>query len=178
MSDEPELACYESPLAQPRVRRKALKRCLKLLRKVTKSADGQKRRTLKRGVVEVTKTIRKEGGGGGLVFMASDVFPVDIISHAFVGPKALLGEACGSVRRQSLQRSRRRHAGAFRLMAVPQRRGPLISMGRRRSAFFDDVCDCMHASAQHRDPILIIHDSKSLMSLATMPCGQDGLERG
>eukprot|EP01069_Polyplicarium_translucidae_P004568 Polyplicarium_translucidae@DN2606_c0_g1_i4.p1 len=114
MSDEPELACYESPLAQPRVRRKALKRCLKLLRKVTKSADGQKRRTLKRGVVEVTKTIRKEGGGGGLVFMASDVFPVDIISHlpafceskdlpyAFVGPKALLGEACGSVRPASV----------------------------------------------------------------------------
>jgi H/ACA ribonucleoprotein complex subunit 2 len=76
-----------------------------IMKLVKKSAKGK---TLKRGVKEVVKAIRK--GSKGIVIMAGDISPIDVLTHipvlcedanilyAFVPSKAALGVA-GSTRR-------------------------------------------------------------------------------
>merc|ERR1712130_397308 len=82
-------------------------RSLKLLKK----AAGEKK-CLFRGVGEVTKALRK--GNSGIVFIAADVYPVDIIAHlpvlceqknvvyAFIPSRKMLGGAARSKRPASV----------------------------------------------------------------------------
>lgn len=117
-------AAYTSPVAEPLLEGKALKRSLKLIQAVSarergnrvKSNEGGKPRKavklLRRGVHEVTKSLRK--GETGIVFFASDVYPIEIIAHlpilceekgipyAYICPKKALGHAFRSKRPASV----------------------------------------------------------------------------
>ncbi|KAI5124969.1 hypothetical protein M0805_007395 [Coniferiporia weirii] len=62
-----------SPLAQPLAQKKLLKKLHKTIKKASKQ------RQVKRGVKEVVKGIRK--GEKGLLVLAADITPIDIISH-------------------------------------------------------------------------------------------------
>jgi len=64
---------YVSPIAQPLAGDKLLKRSLKLVKKSAKD------KTLKRGVKEVIKFVKK--GNKGVCVLAGDVDPIDVISH-------------------------------------------------------------------------------------------------
>ncbi|KAK6588796.1 hypothetical protein RS030_2372 [Cryptosporidium xiaoi] len=105
----------KSPIADPIFEGKLLERCLKLLKKVqeferecNKDKSGKKERFIKRGVSEVTKSIRK--GQTGIVFLACDIHPIDIIAHipilceekniyyGYLGSKRTLGTICKTKR--------------------------------------------------------------------------------
>ncbi|KAJ3835572.1 RNA-binding protein [Lentinula raphanica] len=62
-----------SPLAKPLAQKKLLKKLNKTIKKASKA------RQVKRGVKEVVKGIRK--GERGLLVLAADISPIDIISH-------------------------------------------------------------------------------------------------
>ncbi|KAF8592345.1 L30e-like protein, partial [Ramaria rubella] len=62
-----------SPIAHPLAQKKLLKKLHKTIKKASK------RRQVKRGVKEVVKGIRK--GDKGLLVLAADISPIDIISH-------------------------------------------------------------------------------------------------
>lgn len=93
---------YVSPLSDPIVSGKLLSRAMKLIKK----AHGAK--AVRRGVPECTKLIRK--GKKGILILAADIFPVDLIAHlpvlaeeneifyAFVPSRAELGVALSSKR--------------------------------------------------------------------------------
>eukprot|EP00922_Rhytidocystis_sp_ex-Travisia-forbesii_P002316 GHVS01003387.1.p1 GENE.GHVS01003387.1~~GHVS01003387.1.p1 ORF type:complete len:222 (-),score=78.96 GHVS01003387.1:123-788(-) len=117
---------YVSPIASPLVEGKSLKYSVKLIRHavaVERAIRNNRKqqatppssappKCVKRGVQEVTKSLRK--GEKGLVFFASDVFPVDIISHlpvlceekdvlyGYIGSKKYVGSACCSSRPASV----------------------------------------------------------------------------
>ncbi|KAL8440342.1 hypothetical protein Efla_000230 [Eimeria flavescens] len=118
-------AAYLSPVAEPLLSGKALKRSLRLIQAISakerqsrsrnKEGEVKQRKPLKllrRGVQEVTKSLRK--GEGGIVFFASDVHPVEIIAHlpilceekgvayAYICPKRALGHAFRSKRPASV----------------------------------------------------------------------------
>eukprot|EP00747_Dinoflagellata_sp_TGD_P209568 gnl/TRDRNA2_/TRDRNA2_82953_c0_seq1.p1 gnl/TRDRNA2_/TRDRNA2_82953_c0~~gnl/TRDRNA2_/TRDRNA2_82953_c0_seq1.p1 ORF type:complete len:157 (-),score=44.57 gnl/TRDRNA2_/TRDRNA2_82953_c0_seq1:43-513(-) len=89
---------YQSPLANPMITDKLLGRALKLLKKAV--SEKQTRR----GVPEVTKAIRK--GQQGVVFLAGDIYPMDVFAHVpilcedkgvsycYVSSRHQLGSAC------------------------------------------------------------------------------------
>ncbi|KII95180.1 hypothetical protein PLICRDRAFT_60754, partial [Plicaturopsis crispa FD-325 SS-3] len=91
-----------SPLAQPLAQKKLLKKLHKTIKKASKA------RQVKRGVKEVVKGIRK--GEKGLLVLAADINPIDIISHlpvlseeaqvpyVFVTSKEELGHASSTKR--------------------------------------------------------------------------------
>lgn len=62
-----------SPLANPLAQKKLLKKLHKTIKKASKA------RQVKRGVKEIVKGIRK--GEKGLLILAADIYPMDIISH-------------------------------------------------------------------------------------------------
>ncbi|TFK55711.1 L30e-like protein, partial [Heliocybe sulcata] len=62
-----------SPIAQPLAQKKLLKKLHKTIKRASKA------RQVKRGVKEVVKGIRK--GERGLLVLAADITPMDIISH-------------------------------------------------------------------------------------------------
>ncbi|PBK69647.1 L30e-like protein [Armillaria solidipes] len=62
-----------SPLANPLAQKKLLKKLQKTVKKASKS------RLVKRGVKEVVKGIKK--GEKGLLIIAADISPIDIVSH-------------------------------------------------------------------------------------------------
>ncbi|KDQ21036.1 hypothetical protein BOTBODRAFT_27055 [Botryobasidium botryosum FD-172 SS1] len=62
-----------SPIAHPMAGKKLAKRLHRTIRKASKQ------RQVKRGVKEVVKSIRK--GEKGLLILAADITPIDIISH-------------------------------------------------------------------------------------------------
>ncbi|GAW05355.1 RNA-binding protein [Lentinula edodes] len=62
-----------SPLAKPLAQKKLVKKLHKTIKKASKA------RQVKRGVKEVVKGIRK--GEKGLLILAADISPIDIISH-------------------------------------------------------------------------------------------------
>eukprot|EP00922_Rhytidocystis_sp_ex-Travisia-forbesii_P052775 GHVS01078294.1.p1 GENE.GHVS01078294.1~~GHVS01078294.1.p1 ORF type:complete len:206 (-),score=53.38 GHVS01078294.1:440-1057(-) len=119
-------SAYVSPIASPLVEGKSLKYSLKLIRQAVSverairnirkeqatPPSSSAAKCLKRGVQEVTKSLRK--GEQGLVFFASDVFPVDILSHlpvlceekdivyGYIGSKKTVGGACCSSRPASV----------------------------------------------------------------------------
>ncbi|KAH7105685.1 L30e-like protein [Auriculariales sp. MPI-PUGE-AT-0066] len=103
--DKPEVDISSlelSPIAHPLAQKKLLKKLHKTLRKASKQ------RQVKRGVKEVVKAIRK--GEKGLLVLAADISPIDIISHlpvlaeeaqipyAFVPSKEELGQASATKR--------------------------------------------------------------------------------
>ncbi|KDN52847.1 L30e-like protein [Tilletiaria anomala UBC 951] len=63
-----------SPIAHPLAQKKLSKKVFKTIKKASKS-----RGHVKRGVKEVVKALRK--GEKGLVILAGDISPVDILSH-------------------------------------------------------------------------------------------------
>ncbi|KAG7096936.1 hypothetical protein E1B28_004335 [Marasmius oreades] len=91
-----------SPLAKPLAQKKLLKKLNKTIKKASKA------RQIKRGVKEVVKGIRK--GEKGLLILAADISPIDIISHlpvlseeagvpyVFVSSKEELGYASSTKR--------------------------------------------------------------------------------
>ncbi|KAF5364327.1 hypothetical protein D9756_000619 [Leucocoprinus leucothites] len=91
-----------SPIAKPLAQKKLLKKLHKVVKK------GSKARQVKRGVKEVVKGIRK--GEKGLLVLAADINPIDIISHlpvlseeanipyVFVPSKEELGHASSTKR--------------------------------------------------------------------------------
>ncbi|KAJ7890795.1 RNA-binding protein [Mycena leptocephala] len=91
-----------SPLAHPLAQKKLLKKLHKTIKKAAKA------RQVKRGVKEVVKGIRK--GEKGLLILAADINPIDIISHLpvlseeaqipyiFVSSKEELGNASSTKR--------------------------------------------------------------------------------
>jgi H/ACA ribonucleoprotein complex subunit 2 len=62
-----------SPIASPLAGKKLSKKLFKTVKKASKA------RQLKRGVKEVVKALRK--GEKGLLLLASNITPVDVISH-------------------------------------------------------------------------------------------------
>ncbi len=92
-----------SPIAQPLAQPKVAKKLFKLTKKASKS-----RGHVKRGVKEVVKALRK--GEKGLVVLAGDISPIDILSHIpvlcedtsnpyiFVRSKEALGSASATKR--------------------------------------------------------------------------------
>ncbi|KAH8118276.1 50S ribosomal protein L30e-like protein [Phellopilus nigrolimitatus] len=90
------------PIAHPLAQRKLLKKLHKTIKKASKQ------RQVKRGVKEVVKGIRK--GEKGLLVLAADISPIDIISHlpvfseeaqipyVFVPSKEELGQASSTKR--------------------------------------------------------------------------------
>lgn len=91
-----------SPIASPLAQKKLLKKLHKTIKKASKA------RQVKRGVKEVVKGIRK--GERGLLVLAADINPIDIISHlpvlaeeaqipyVFVPSKEELGHASSTKR--------------------------------------------------------------------------------
>jgi len=98
-----ELIRYLSPISKPLASKKLTKKLYKLVRKSSKEKGA-----VRRGIREAMKFIRK--GETGLVVLAGDVSPVDVISHVplvceeksipycFTPSKQELGEALGSKR--------------------------------------------------------------------------------
>jgi len=96
---------YCSPIANPLIGGKLADRTYKLVKKATSI------KKLRRGVPEVVKAIRK--GAKGIVVIAADIFPVDVVSHlpvfceekgipyAFVPSRQQLGAACATKRAAS-----------------------------------------------------------------------------
>ena len=64
---------YSSPIANPLANESLKDKILKLTRHLNREKN------LRRGVKDVVKAIKK--GGKGIVIMAADVSPVDVISH-------------------------------------------------------------------------------------------------
>ena len=62
-----------SPIASPLAGKKLTKHCFKLIKKAAKA------KMIRRGVKEVVKSIRKREKG--IVVLAGDVSPVDVIAH-------------------------------------------------------------------------------------------------
>ncbi|CAE6530870.1 unnamed protein product [Rhizoctonia solani] len=91
-----------SPIAHPLAGKKLVKKLHKTVKKASKG------RQVKRGVKEVVKSIRK--GEKGLLILAADITPIDIISHLpvmaedasipyiFVASKEELGQASSTKR--------------------------------------------------------------------------------
>jgi ribosomal protein L7Ae-like RNA K-turn-binding protein len=97
-----ELVRQVGPIANPLASRKLTKRIYKCIKK------AQKQKQLRKGVREVQKFIRK--GEKGLVVLAGDTSPIDVLSHmpvvceeadipyCYTPAKEDLGAACGSRR--------------------------------------------------------------------------------
>ncbi|KAI0284936.1 50S ribosomal protein L30e-like protein [Russula aff. rugulosa BPL654] len=91
-----------SPIAHPLAQKKLLKKLQKTIKRASKA------RQVKRGVKEVAKAIRK--GEKGLLVLAADITPIDIISHLpvlseeaqipyiFIASKEELGHASSTKR--------------------------------------------------------------------------------
>eukprot|EP00927_Polykrikos_kofoidii_P030039 TRINITY_DN2590_c0_g1_i1.p1 TRINITY_DN2590_c0_g1~~TRINITY_DN2590_c0_g1_i1.p1 ORF type:complete len:141 (+),score=28.80 TRINITY_DN2590_c0_g1_i1:85-507(+) len=100
--EETPKVMYTSPLATPIITDKLLTRSLKLLKKAVSE------KATKRGVPECTKAIRK--GGQGIMFLAADMYPMDLFAHlpilceeknvhyCYVPSRYELGNACQTKR--------------------------------------------------------------------------------
>jgi len=103
---KPAVPLFTSPVATPVAGKKLHKRLYKV---VAKAAAGK---VLRRGVKEVVKALRK--GEKGLLVLAADIHPVDVISHipvfaeeqgvpyVYVKSKAELGAAAATKRPTSV----------------------------------------------------------------------------
>ncbi|KAK8801179.1 hypothetical protein WA158_007010 [Blastocystis sp. Blastoise] len=97
---------YMTPIAKPLAGKKLTKKVFKIVKKAAKS------KCLRRGVKEVIKSIRK--GEKGLVILAGNIYPVDVISHipvlcednsipyVFIPTKEELGESATTKRPTSV----------------------------------------------------------------------------
>merc|ERR1719460_279239 len=73
MEDGEEEVMVLSPIAKPLAKDKLVKRILKLVKAASKG------KTVRRGVKEVVKAVRK--GENGVCVIAGDISPIDVISH-------------------------------------------------------------------------------------------------
>ena len=73
MEDGEEEVMVLSPIAKPLAKDKLVKRILKLVKAASKG------KTVRRGVKEVVKAVRKGEKGGCVI--AGDISPIDVISH-------------------------------------------------------------------------------------------------
>lgn len=73
MEDGEEEVIVLSPIAKPLAKDKLVKRILKLVKAASKG------KTVRRGVKEVVKAVRK--GEKGVCVIAGDISPIDVISH-------------------------------------------------------------------------------------------------
>ncbi|KAF4753391.1 snoRNA-binding protein [Perkinsus olseni] len=105
-TETPSTTLYVSPIADPLMGGKLNARAMKLVKKAATSKN------IRRGVPEVLKAIRK--GQKGMVLLAADVYPVDVIAHvpaycekkgipyAYVPSRQSLGTACQTKRAASV----------------------------------------------------------------------------
>ena len=71
-----ETRLFVSPIAKPLAKDTLTKVVLKLIKK------GMKTKMIKRGVKETVKAVRKiKEGGDGVVIIAADISPIDVLSH-------------------------------------------------------------------------------------------------
>ena len=96
---------YVTPFSTPLADKKLNKKLLKLIKKSSKAKD------CKRGIKEVIKAVKHNSKG--LVILAGDVYPYDVISHlpvfledhnipyVFIPSKSDLGNACNTKRATS-----------------------------------------------------------------------------
>ncbi|KAL0143389.1 hypothetical protein V8B55DRAFT_1560762 [Mucor lusitanicus] len=104
--NEDETPRFQSPIAHPLAEKKLVKKIYKTIKKASKVKH------VRRGVKEVGKALRK--GEKGLVIIAGDISPLDVISHmpvlcedsnvpyVFVPSKEQLGEASSTKRPTSV----------------------------------------------------------------------------
>ncbi|KAI8079547.1 50S ribosomal protein L30e-like protein [Gilbertella persicaria] len=104
--NEEETLRFQSPIAHPLAEKKLVKKIYKTIKKASKVKH------VRRGVKEVGKALRK--GEKGLVVIAGDISPLDVISHMpvlcedsnvpyiFVPSKEQLGEASSTKRPTSV----------------------------------------------------------------------------
>ena len=69
---------HASAISHPLSSKKLTKKLYKSVHKASKHA----KKSVKRGVKEVVKSLRK--GGKGVVLIAADIYPIDVISHLAV----------------------------------------------------------------------------------------------
>ncbi|KAI9308806.1 50S ribosomal protein L30e-like protein [Cunninghamella echinulata] len=106
MDVDTEVVRYVSPIAHPMAEDKLSKKIFKTIKKASKAKH------VHRGVKEVGKALRK--GEKGLVIIAGDISPIDVIAHVpvlcedhsvpyvFVPSKEQLGEASSTKRPTSV----------------------------------------------------------------------------
>jgi H/ACA ribonucleoprotein complex subunit 2 len=102
-NEDRENRLFVSPIADPMASDKLTKKVLKLIKK------GMKDKLVRRGVKETVKAVRK-GQNKGLVIIAADISPIDVLSHlpllceekgipyVYVRSRAEVGEACKTKR--------------------------------------------------------------------------------
>mmetsp|Transcript_9999 Transcript_9999/g.18007 ORF Transcript_9999/g.18007 Transcript_9999/m.18007 type:complete len:195 (+) Transcript_9999:85-669(+) len=101
-----DMNLYQSPISSPMADSSLEKKLLKLVTKASKA------KSLRRGIKEVCKALRK--GASGLCVLAGDVYPMDVIAHipvlleesqiayCYVPSKVLLGAASSTKRPTSI----------------------------------------------------------------------------
>ncbi|CAI2384179.1 unnamed protein product [Moneuplotes crassus] len=100
---EGESRLFVSPIASPVASDKLVKKLLKLTKKMTKD------KKIKKGIKETTKATKKKGSKG-LVLIAADISPVDVLTHLpimceaqsvpyiYVPSREAIGGACSTKR--------------------------------------------------------------------------------
>ena len=73
-SNEAESRLFVSPIAEPIASDKLVTKLLKLTKKMTKD------KKVRKGIKETTKFTKKKGSKG-LVLIAADISPVDVLTH-------------------------------------------------------------------------------------------------
>ncbi|KAG0170353.1 snoRNA-binding protein [Apophysomyces sp. BC1034] len=141
--EESEVIRHISPIAHPLAEKKLAKKLFKTAKKASKVKH------VRRGVKEVAKSLRK--GEKGLVIIAGDISPIDVISHMpvlcedsgvpyiFVPSKEELGEAVATKRPTSVA---------------------MIVMGGKQqnvesAADYKEMYDECFAAAKHLDETLV-----------------------
>ncbi|KAJ2662786.1 snoRNA-binding protein [Coemansia sp. RSA 1200] len=134
-----------APIAHPLADKKLSKKALKTVKKAAKH------RHIKRGVKEVVKGLRK--GDKGLVLLAGNISPVDVLSHIpvlcednqvpyiFVPSKEELGGSCSTKRPTCC------------LMIVPGGKG---SKGQAHEDYKETYEECFKAAKELDDKLLAI----------------------
>ncbi len=103
VKNEAESRLFVSPIATPLASDKLVKKLLKLTKKMTKD------KKVKKGIKETTKASKKKGADG-LVLIAADISPVDVLTHLpiicetqsvpyiYVPSREAIGGACSTKR--------------------------------------------------------------------------------
>lgn len=101
--DAGESRLFISPIAQPIASEKHTKKLLKLTKKLTKE------KLIKKGIKETTKATQKKGSNG-IVLIAADISPIDVLTHLpvlceahdipyiYVPSREAIGAACNTKR--------------------------------------------------------------------------------
>ena len=103
IQNETESRLFVSPIAEPIASDKLTKKLLKLTKKFNKTKN------VKKGIKETNKAVKKKGSKG-LVLIAADISPIDVLTHMpllceahdvpyiYVPSREAIGAACGTKR--------------------------------------------------------------------------------